>query len=223
MTLTPISEIGEMLVSTENRDFLFKPSFKNIYKIGSPKEIVEIYALLHGSEIRERMPYILTKSEPHQSFFWAMLNSPVFGRKILQNAMFVMSCCCDDDISSLVGEWLPSKSGVKYKFGTLPPKTIINFAKNLMVHGVIGCCELPKQEKSANNEFSESFDVIEYISLARTHFNMSREDAENLTMTELQQLLKSQMLPENKKAGMFTEDEYDQIMAEYEKNKKAAE
>lgn len=217
----PILEIGEMLVSTENRDFLFKPSFKNIYKIGSPKEIVEIYALLHGNEIRERLPYILAKSEPHQSFFWTILNSPVFGRKILQNAMFVMSCCCDDDISSLVGEWIPSKLGVKYRLGKLPPKVIINFAKNLMAHGVIGCCELPKQEKSANNEFSESFDVIEYISLARTHFNMSREDAENLTMTELQQLLKSQMPTNASKEEMYTEEEYDLIMAEYEKRRAA--
>ncbi|QLB40794.1 DUF6246 family protein [Mannheimia pernigra] len=221
MILTPISEIGEMLVSVENRDFLFKPSFKNIYKIGSPKEIVEIYALLYGKEIRERLPYILTKSELHQSFFWSLLNSPVFGRKILQNAILVMSCCCDDDISSLIGEWLPSKSGIKYKLGKLPPKVIINFAKNLMAHGVIGCCKLPKQEKSEKSDFSESFDVIEYISLARTHFNMSREDAENLTMTELQQLLKSQMPAENNSYGQFTEEEYDRIMAEYEKRRAA--
>ncbi|MEN2838351.1 hypothetical protein NJNGDCLN_02751 [Mannheimia haemolytica] len=220
MVSYPITEIGEMLIATDGRDFLFRPSFKNIYKIGSPQEIVKIYALLHGCEIREILPHILTKSESHQSYFWSVLNSPVFGRKILQNAMIVMSCCCDDDISLLIGEWLPSKSGVRYKLGKMPPETIINFAKNLMGHGVIGCCELPKKEQSAKNEFSESFDAVEYISLARTHFNMSREDAENLTMTELQQLLKSQMPAENNSYGQFTEEEYDRIMAEYEKEER---
>lgn len=49
---------------------------------------------------------------------------------------------------------------------------------------------------------------------------MTREEAENLTMTELQELLKSQM--PKKKESLFTEEEYNAIMDEYEREKAKA-
>ncbi|HII3852835.1 TPA: DUF6246 family protein, partial [Pasteurella multocida] len=54
---------------------------------------------------------------------------------------------------------------------------------------------------------------------ARCHFGLSRADAENLTMTEFQMLIKSKYPEQQKKSTLFTEEEYDQIMEDYYKNR----
>ncbi|MGM7948250.1 DUF6246 family protein, partial [Yersinia enterocolitica] len=59
-----------------------------------------------------------------------------------------------------------------------------------------------------NNDYSNEFNAMDYINSARIHFNMSRAEAEQLTMTEFQLLLKAKY-PEDKG---FTREEYDEIM-----------
>ncbi|MDU3365611.1 MAG: DUF6246 family protein, partial [Proteus mirabilis] len=41
--MTPILEIGEMVISTDKNDYLFRPSFINMTRIGEPKQIVSAY------------------------------------------------------------------------------------------------------------------------------------------------------------------------------------
>ncbi len=55
------------------------------------------------------------------------------------------------------------------------------------------------------------FNAFEYISAARNHFGMRREEAEQLTMTEFQMLLAAKY-PEQKG---FTREEYSQITDDY--------
>lgn len=52
------------------------------------------------------------------------------------------------------------------------------------------------------------FLAIEYINSARTHFGMTREEVERLTMTEFTMLINSQYPSEKG----FTRDEYDAVM-----------
>lgn len=220
--MQPITEIGEMLITTKQKSYFLKPSFKNIYHLGNSREIVRIYAELHGQEIKDAAQKILTSKSPaFQNYALKKLNSPIFGRKILANAMNVIACCCDDDTGPLIGYWIAGKDGVKYRKGALSIEQIILIAKSLMEHGIIGRAklDLPPPSESKNN-YSNEFNIIEYISLARTHFGMTREEAENLTMTELQELLKSQM--PKKKESLFTEEEYNSIMDEYEREKAKA-
>ena len=47
---TPLTEIGEMRISLADKYFFFKPSFAAMNELGSPKEIVELYATLNGYE-----------------------------------------------------------------------------------------------------------------------------------------------------------------------------
>lgn len=61
------------------------------------------------------------------------------------------------------------------------------------------------------------FKAFEYISAERNHFSMPRAEAEQLTMTEFQQLLVAKY-PEQKG---FAREEYDQVMGEDEKRWKA--
>ncbi|WP_241837054.1 DUF6246 family protein, partial [Klebsiella pneumoniae] len=39
--MTPIKELGECLIGTDDREFFFRPSFRNMARIGEPAEIVQ--------------------------------------------------------------------------------------------------------------------------------------------------------------------------------------
>ena len=39
--MTPMKEIGELLITCGDRDFFFRPSFANMTRIGDPGEIVK--------------------------------------------------------------------------------------------------------------------------------------------------------------------------------------
>lgn len=39
--MTPIKELGECVIGTGDREFFFRPSFRNMARIGEPEEIVE--------------------------------------------------------------------------------------------------------------------------------------------------------------------------------------
>lgn len=211
-----ITEIGEMLIGTVGKEYFFKPSLKRMYQLGTPQEIVEIYAVLNGKEIRERLPLVFG-SAYQQGYLLGLLNSPVFGRKILQTAMWVMNCCCDDDLTPLIGEYDVSAKRIVYQKGALSPKEIISTAQCLLTHGIIGRVELDLAQ-SGQADYTDGFYAIEYISLARTLFGLSRAEAEDLTISELQQLIKSRM-PKTASNRHFSDDEYDRIMEEYERQR----
>ncbi|MDE9448694.1 DUF6246 family protein, partial [Xenorhabdus bovienii] len=48
--MTPILDIGEMVISTDKSDFLLSPSLSAMTRIGTPKQIVDAYTLLNGAE-----------------------------------------------------------------------------------------------------------------------------------------------------------------------------
>jgi hypothetical protein len=57
-------------------------------------------------------------------------------------------------------------------------------AQNLMMHGIIGKAKVRKLQRYETNETTAEFRAADYIMAARNHFGISREEAENLTMTE---------------------------------------
>ncbi|EFN03430.1 DUF6246 family protein [Actinobacillus pleuropneumoniae] len=219
----PILEIGEIVITHNGVDYWFKPTLKNIYKIGNPSEIVEIYGIVNLQNILDYAEAIKDKSLFHQAYFLSVLRSPVFGRRILLEAMNVVQACCDMDCTDLIGNFTPTAKGVRYKSGALSPKVIIAIARRLLEHGVIGCCKLDLNQegenKSNNDDYSPEFNVIEYISLARTMFGISREEAESLTMTELQEMIKSKIPKKQAPKAVFSESEYDELMRAYEERK----
>jgi len=189
----PITSIGEMVISTTDKDFFFKPSFNAMANIGTPQEIVEIYATINGLSAQKA------------------ISKPAYGREGLSAAIIIMRSCCEDDISGLVGSWKPSKKGMMYVRGGMPVADIVTIARRLIEHGVVGMSKMRKlqRDEGKKGEFTKEFNTMEYISMARAHFGMSREQAEDLTMTELQELIKVKF---PQKAG-FTREEYDDIYA----------
>lgn len=207
----PITSIGEMVISTTDKDFFFKPSFNAMANIGTPQEIVEIYATINGLSAQKAITAAISSYGRVTPFLLKSIAKPAYGREVLSAAIIIMRSCCEDDISGLVGTWKPSKKGMMYVRGGMPVASIVDIGRRLMEHGVIGMSKMRKlqRDEGKKGEFTKEFNVMEYISMARAHFGMSREQAEDLTMTELQELIKVKF---PQKAG-FTREEYDDIYA----------
>lgn len=211
-------EIGDFYLLSGEREYLFKPSFKNIAKTGAPAEIVEQYSALFNSEVLAFVTAAESLNQDLQQYASKVAASPVFGRKILQLALVMLNACCDDDLTDLIGEFWSGKKGLVYKKGTLSIRDIISLARHLALHGIVGNVDM--QKDNTKTEYAAEFNAEEYINAARCHFGLSRESAENLTMTEFQLLIKAKYPDQKKKQAIFTEDEYDRIMSDYEENRK---
>lgn len=48
--MTPIKELGECVIGTDDREFFFRPSFRNMARIGEPAEIVQTFYDLCNDE-----------------------------------------------------------------------------------------------------------------------------------------------------------------------------
>lgn len=206
---TPLTEIGELRISLADKSFFFKPSFRAMNEIGTPKEIVEMYATLNGADYLKTMQHIEGLPPGAQIQVMKTVSKPVYGRHVLSAAYIVMQACCEEDVSMLIGGWKPTARGVRYIPGVMPVNDIIIIARNLLDHGVIGKSPLkvPQRSESQAKTTSE-FNVSQYIISARTHFGMTREEAEDLSMTEFQQMIKNKY-PEPK--GL-TREQYDAVV-----------
>lgn len=204
---TPLTEIGELRISLADKSFFFKPSFRAMNEIGTPKEIVEMYATLNGADYLQTMQHIEGLPPGAQIQVMKTVSKPVYGRHVLSAAYIVMQACCGEDVSMLIGGWKPTARGVRYVPGVMPVNDIIIIARNLLDHGIIGKSPLKVPQRSeSQKQTTNEFNASQYIISARTHFGMTREEAEDLSMTEFQQMIKNKY-PEP--PGM-TREEYDQ-------------
>nr|DAH78073.1 MAG TPA: hypothetical protein [Bacteriophage sp.] len=222
---TPLTEIGEMRISLSDKSFFFKPSFRAMNEIGTPKEIVEVYAKLNGIDYVSPLQHVEYLPFGAQMQVMKTISKPVYGRHVLSAAYIVMQSCCEDDISVLIGGWKPTPRGVRYIPGIMPVSDIIIIARNLMQHGIIGKYPLkvPERLEEQGKKTTNEFHASQYIISARTHFDMTRDEAENLSMTEFQMMIKNKY-PEPK--GLTKEEraaEYDQAKADRERMKALAE
>ena len=222
---TPLTEIGEMRISLSDRSFFLKPSFRAMNEIGTPKEIVEVYAKLNGIDYVAPLQHVEYLPFGAQMQVMKTISKPVYGRHVLSAAYIVMQSCCEDDISVLIGGWKPTPRGVRYVPGIMPVSDIIIIARNLMQHGIIGKSPLkvPERLEEQGKKTTNEFHASQYIISARTHFDMTRDEAENLSMTEFQMMIKNKY-PEPK--GLTREEraaEYDQAKADRERMKALAE
>lgn len=222
---TPLTEIGEMRISLSDRSFFFKPSFRAMNEIGTPKEIVEVYAKLNGIDYVAPLQHVDYLPFGAQMQVMKTISKPVYGRHVLSAAYIVMQSCCEDDVSVLIGGWKPTPRGVRYVPGIMPVSDIIIIARNLMQHGIIGKSPLkvPERLEEQGKKTTNEFHASQYIISARTHFDMTRDEAENLSMTEFQMMIKNKY-PEPK--GLTKEEraaEYDQAKADRERMKALAE
>lgn len=219
--MTPIKELGECLIGTDDREFFFRPSFRNMARIGEPAEIVQTFYDLLSDDVtpllqRAAEAYIRDEYSRLPDCVLRFMQSGLLSRKAIMAAHTVLTACCDDDIGDLVGWMKPAKSrkrGFVWRPGSLPPEDMIIIAQNLMTHGIVGKAKIRQLQRHESNETTPEFRATDYIMAARNHFGISRDEAENLTMTEFSLLLNAKY--PNQKG--FTREEFDSVMSEDDK------
>jgi hypothetical protein len=212
--MTPLKEIGELVVSDAKNDYFFRPSFLNMAKIGDPKEIVETFAELHSDEVINTLSRAVEAYGHVPVWLSEIVLKPEFSKKAISAAMNVMQACCDADLSPIIGELRPSKRGKKaftYLAGSMPLNDIIVIARSLITHGIIGKAKVRRLQRHESGSYVSEFNAFEYISAARNHFGMARVEAEQLSMTEFQLMLAAKY-PDQK--GL-TSEEYDAVADDY--------
>lgn len=226
--MTPLKEIGECVIGAGDREYFFRPSFRNMSRIGEPAHIVRAFYALFNNDVAKLLAEarsIHRVIPEHQRLFyahyfgdvdlpgWAIdaAKSAGFVREALLSAINVIQSCCDEDVAELVG-WhdiaKASKRTFVWRRGVLPPENLILIAQSLMMHGIIGRARVRKLQKHEGKDSTTEFQATEYIMAARNHFGISREEAENLTMTEFAMMLNAKY-PDEKG---FTREEYDAVM-----------
>lgn len=212
--MAPAKEIGECLITVGEDDYFFRPSFANMMRIGDPQEIVQAFYDLHNDEQSSLIRRYVTAFGGIPAWLASYLSRPQASKQAVYAAMNVLTACCDEDISLLIGELRPGKSGkwlFVYRKGLMPVSDMVLIAQSLIQHGIIGKAKVRKLQRHEGGQASSEFNAFNYINAARTHLGMSREEAERLTMTEFQMLLAAKF-PEQKG---FTREEYDAVADEY--------
>lgn len=210
--MTALTDIGEISISDSReggKDYLLRPSLMAMTRIGTPKEIVQAYATIHGNDVAQLIE--VCAGTLRRCPAWL---SPSFNRaaeKLLSTSMLVLQSCCEKDLTSMMGEWKGWRHCVVYRPGQMPKNDIIVLAQHLMQHGVVGKAKVRQLQRHENGERTTEFKAFDYISAARSHFGMNRAEASQLTMTEFQMLLAAKY-PDQKG---FTREEYDAVADDY--------
>lgn len=212
--MTPLKEIGECLITAGDDEYFFRPSFINMTRIGEPWEIVQAFYDLHHDEVSGVLQSALDAYGVIPAWLIQHIKSTSYGRKAMMAAMTVLAACCDRDVTPLTGEIHPAKaSGKAFKMrrGAMDEFDMLAIAQSLITHGIIGKAKVRRLQRHESKESTTEFNAFEYISAARNHFSMSREEAEKLTMTEFTQLLAAKY-PDQKG---FTKEEYEAVTEDY--------
>jgi hypothetical protein len=138
----------------------------------------------------------------------AHLNRKQMGKPAMMAAMSVLAACCESDVSRLTDDIIPGKSGkwaFVYRAGLMNAVEMVLIAQSLITHGIIGKAKIRQLQRHESAQATTEFRSFDYISAARNHFGISRAEAEQLSMTELQLMLNAKY-PDQKG---FTRDEYD--------------
>ncbi|MBS6741164.1 MAG: hypothetical protein KH310_24265 [Enterobacteriaceae bacterium] len=210
--MTALKEIGEIGISDSReggKDFLLRPSFAAMARLGEPAEIVRIYGTVNGSDTQQLLVACAGALKCIPA--WVSPSFNLLADRLLSAAMHVMQACCEEDLTAIIGEWKGWSRYVVYRPGMMPRNDIVVIAQQLMQHGVVGKANVRRLQRHESGETTSEFRAFDYISAARSHFGMGRDEAAALTMTEFQLLLAAKY-PTQKG---FTREEYDAVADEF--------
>ena len=150
---------GYAIVKVGGRSYELTPSFFNIAKIGTPKEIIETFDSVMSGEKN-----ILTS---------------------FADACHVLECCgLPTEICGGIeyNEW---QKRTCISLRKLPFKDVLILAIHCLKHGICGSNKQIKDNKeSGSGEFLKEFNTSEYVLTAVELMGLSMTEAENLTMTK---------------------------------------
>jgi hypothetical protein len=97
------------------KDYLLRPSFEAMTRIGTPEEIVQAYATIHGNDVAQLIEVCAGTLGGFPEWL-----SPSFNRaaeKLLSTCMLVLQACCEEDLTPMIGEWKGWRHCVVYRPG----------------------------------------------------------------------------------------------------------
>lgn len=197
-----ITDIGQAEIRAGGRRIFLNPSFLAMSRIGTPEEIVGAFVTVHGGHYPEHRISDIEVMRSIQARCFA--DMVVTAAKVVQAA-------CDDDLRQVIGVCsVTAKGKLSYRPGLLPVSHIIQLARHLIRHGVVG--DQPQEAASkGEGEYSGKFDARSFVYLAVAHLGMSESDAWNMTMTSFRAAMNAKY-PPKEAAKIPTEQHYDEAM-----------
>ena len=162
---------GHAEIEWKGVKYRLSPTFANIAKIGTPKEIIEDFK-----------SFITTLSLSHK----------------FNISMNVLNACCDKELpEALTGRMQFSERQQKFlyvepKHGLPMINDVIILAEHCLLHGICG----KSDSDTGKGESLEYFDAYEFMELARVHLRLSADEAGNMTMTEFVRLMDAKFPPD---------------------------
>lgn len=205
---------GDTVITFNGVDYLFRPSLKNMAKLGDPKEIIEIFGQLHGAgvesalkdidgfrsdtdNLQQRAQEIMEYHGTHLVAIGELMQfqagADIYSRyyktllkQILPAAINILWCCYEgeSDLTPIVGGYKSVRGKLLYSIGKANTKEIIILARHMMKYGVVG-----DGEKKEDGEYSDEFNPAEFVEVAVDLLKMPFAEAEQLTMTRLIRML----------------------------------
>lgn len=176
-----LADIGEVGIHTEGATYVLRPSLYAMSQLGTPSEIVHIFAEV-------------------------MYDFPSRNDDQLITASGVLYACAVDDMPPIFGgaevienREKPLESAVRYKAGIVPEEHILPLARCVLKHGITGAIPPLPRRHDEEPEFLTEFNAREHVSIAVAHLGCSEREAWDMTMTSLVGALRAKYPPDDKK------------------------
>ncbi|EHR3368896.1 hypothetical protein KTV32_004625, partial [Salmonella enterica subsp. enterica serovar Give] len=170
--------------------------------IGTPEQIVDVFVKVHaGHYPKHRIADPQTLKAANARCFAEMAAA----------AANVVKRCSEGDVAEVIGSYLVTGAGrLLFKPGAIPIEDVIQIARHLILHGVMGD-QPPEEFEGKKGEYSDKFDVRSFVYTAVAHLGMSESDAWNMTMTSFRAAMNAKF-PQKEKAKVPTQEKYDEVM-----------
>jgi len=153
-----LTRYGFGAIHIDDKQYKISPTFQNIDKLGTPKEIIETFT----------------------SFF----NCPSINWQY-HRAVEILQACCEPNLPDKVTGRFRVDGRGKMKLVNPPSADfmhdIIVLASHCLKYGVVGVTD---SESTEEGEPISEFDVYHFIGLACEHLGRTREQAADMTLTE---------------------------------------
>ena len=185
--------IGEAALYVGEREYILRPSFLSMSQIGDDESLIGYASWIN-------MAMIKLKSAPE-----------TIGVLDMSTAIFIIQCCCDEDIPELgciIGSDWSGK--LFYKESDVCARDLIVIADHLVRYGINGVetqRSITAKRFGSKNKSNGEFKIAEFVASAIAHLKLSAKDAWQLTMAEFQLAIDSLYPDTDKKANLPTQKE----------------
>lgn len=191
-----LTDIGEMGVQVGERYVKFRPSLAAMARLGTPKEIVELFVTVCGAPPLSGNPVL---DEPRMK---------TWRRDQFSHAVNVLYACTDDAI-----DWLVGYVNERYRYvrGALPLADIVGLAAGLLKHGVLGDIPPEATRGAKKEDYLSEFKARDFAAAAMAHLGATEAQAWDMTMTSYIIAMRAKFPPAKDAKKVPTDNEYSHV------------